>query len=75
MDMDRGYEGTNEPSTTWPLHFEKGFVPWWHYSWRYQLPLREIQENEAISEDDQNPIMDEGNQDPVLDLIEDWSEK
>jgi hypothetical protein len=75
MDMDRGYEGTNEPSTTWPLHFEKGFVPWWHYSWRYQLPLREIQENEAISEDDQNPIMDEGNQDPVVDLITDWSEK
>jgi hypothetical protein len=39
------------------------------------LPLREIQENEAISEDDQNPIMDEGNQDPVVDLITDWSEK
>ena len=45
MDMDRGYEGTNEPSTTWPAHFEKGFVPWWHFSWRYQLPLKEIQEN------------------------------
>ena len=75
MDMDRGYEGTNEPSTTWPAHFEKGFVPWWHFSWRYQLPLREIQENEAISEDDQNLVGEEGNQDPVADKITDWSEK
>ena len=75
MDMDRGYEGTNEPASSWPLHFEKGFVPWWHFSWRYQLPIREIQENEAITEEDQSPVLEEGNQDPVADLIIDWSEK
>jgi hypothetical protein len=50
-------------------------VPWYHYAWRYQLPLREIQENEAITEDDQNVIGEEGNQDPVADKITDWSEK
>ena len=75
MDMDRGYEGTNEPASTWPAHFEKGFVPWWHFSWRYQLPIREIQENEAISDDAQNLIGEDGNQDPVADKITDWSEK
>lgn len=75
MDMDRGYEGTNEPESTWPAHVGKGFVPWYHYAWRYQLPLREIQENEAITEDDQNVIGEEGNQDPVADKITDWSEK
>lgn len=75
MDMDRGYEGTNDHPSAWPIHLQNGFVPWYHYAWRYQLPLREIQENESITEDDQNVIGEEGNQDPVADKITDWSEK
>ena len=75
FDMDRGYEGTNDHPSAWPIHLQNGFVPWYHYAWRYQLPLREIQENESITEDDQNVIGEEGNQDPVADKITDWSEK
>ena len=75
MDMDRGYEGTNDHPSAWPIHLQNGFVPWYHYAWRYQLPLREIQENESITEDDQNLVGEEGNQDPVADKITDWSEK
>jgi hypothetical protein len=75
FDMDRGYGGTNDHPSAWPIHLQNGFVPWYHYAWRYQLPLREIQENEEITEDDQNVIGEEGNQDPVADKITDWSEK
>jgi hypothetical protein len=77
MDMDRGYEGTNEHRSAWPAHpgYSNGFVPWYHYSWRFQLPQREINENEDISPEDQNVVGEEGNQDPVADKITDWSEK
>ena len=68
LDMNRGYEGTNEPEGSWPKHFEKGFVPWWHYSWRYQLPNKAF--NEHLTEADQNPIGEEGNQNPNIDQIE-----
>ncbi|MBQ2122675.1 MAG: RagB/SusD family nutrient uptake outer membrane protein [Bacteroidaceae bacterium] len=68
MDMNRGYEGSNDNPSAWPVHEANGFVPWWHFSWRYQIPLKEIQENENISEADQNPVGVEGNQDPSLKL-------
>jgi hypothetical protein len=63
MDMDRGYDGTNAHSSTWPMHGPNGTTPWYHYAWRYQLPLKEIQENEAIGEENQNPVGEDGNQD------------
>lgn len=66
MDMNRGYEGTNESPSTWPVHFEDGYVPWWHYSWRFQLPESQVEKLGL----EQNPIGEEGNQDPVSDLIE-----
>ncbi len=77
FDMDRGYEGSNENRTAWPAQegFTKGFVPWYHYSWRFQLPLKEYQDNPDLSPDSQNVVGPEGNQDPVADLITDWSEK
>ena len=70
MDMDRGYEGTNAVASSWPTHQENGFVPWWHFSWRYQIPLKEIQENDNINPEDQNPVGEEGNQDPSLKLAD-----
>lgn len=77
FDMDRGYEGSNENRTAWPMQpgYTKGFVPWYHYSWRFQLPLKEYQENTDLHPDSQNVIGEEGNQDPVADKITDWSEK
>lgn len=66
MDMNRGYDGTNESPSTWPTHFENGYVPWWHYSWRFQLPESQVEKLGL----EQNPIGEEGNQDPVSDLIE-----
>ena len=63
MDMDRGYDGSNAHSSTWPMHGPNGTTPWYHYAWRYQLPLKEIQENEAIGEENQNPVGEDGNQD------------
>ncbi|MEE0804809.1 MAG: RagB/SusD family nutrient uptake outer membrane protein [Prevotellamassilia sp.] len=66
MDMNRDYEGTNESPSTWPTHFENGYVPWWHYSWRFQLPKSQVDKLGL----EQNPIGEEGNQDPVFDLIE-----
>lgn len=47
--IDRNYEGSNYPA---------GFnltVPAHSVLWTYQIPLREIQENFNISEEDQNP--------------------
>ena len=68
MDMNRGYEGTNDNPNAWPLHEPNGFVPWWHFSWRFQIPLKIIQDNAYLTEADQNPIGAEGNQDPALKL-------
>jgi hypothetical protein len=77
FDMDRGYEGSNENRTAWPIQpgYSKGFVPWYHFAWRFQLPLKEYQENPELHPDSQNVIGEEGNQDPVADKITDWSEK
>ena len=61
MDMDRGYEGTNDHPSAWSI-----YVPWWHYSWRFQLPKSQVDKLGL----EQNPIGEEGNQDPAFDLIE-----
>ena len=66
MDMNRDYEGTNESPSAWPFHLQNGYVPWWHYSWRFQLPKSQVEKLGL----EQNPIGEEGNQDPVFDLIE-----
>ena len=66
MDMNRGYEGTNESPSAWPIHLQNGYVPWWHYSWRFQLPKSQVDKLGL----EQNPIGEEGNQDPAFDLIE-----
>lgn len=77
FNMDRGYEGSNENRTAWPVHpgYKNGFVPWYHYSWRLQLPIREMNDNNDLTPEMQNKVGEEGNQDPVKDLITDWSEK
>lgn len=51
-DLVRSYEGTNEPSSS------QYDVPWYSYQWNYQLPLTEIQNNNDITENDQNPLVD-----------------
>lgn len=66
MDMNRDYEGTNEHPSAWPIHLQYGYVPWWHYSWRFQLPKSQVDKLGL----EQNPIGEEGNQDPAFDLIE-----
>ena len=47
--IDRNYEGTNHYAPY--LHA----IPAGDVKWTYQIPLSEIQENDLISEDDQNP--------------------
>lgn len=47
--IDRNYEGNNYPAG-WKLT-----VPAHDVRWTYQIPLREIQENSNISQEDQNP--------------------
>ncbi len=49
LGIDRNYEGSNH------LAGHKLTVPAHDVLWTYQLPLREIQENTLISEEDQNP--------------------
>lgn len=49
-DLDRTYEGSNEPAGT------QVKIPFSDYRWTYQLPLSEIRDNEAITQDDQNPL-------------------
>ena len=48
LGIDRNYEGSNH------LTGHKLAVPAGDVLWTYQLPKREIQENDQISEDDQN---------------------
>lgn len=47
--IDRNYEGTNH------LKGYEKVVPAFDVRWTYQLPNREIQENDLINEQDQNP--------------------
>jgi len=47
--IDRNYEGTNHLSGYLKT------IPAGTVDWTFQIPLREIQENPLISEDDQNP--------------------
>lgn len=47
--VDRNYEGTNH------LKGYEKVVPAFDKRWTYQLPNREIQENDLINEQDQNP--------------------
>jgi len=49
LGVDRDYEGSNH------LSGHKLAVPAHSVLWTYQIPLREIQENSLISEEDQNP--------------------
>ncbi len=65
MDMYRGYKGSNENITAYPLQYDHGYVPWWHYSWRFQLPRLRVEEFGL----EQNPIDEAGNQDPIQDKI------
>lgn len=50
QDLVRNYEGTNEPAGS------QTNVPASSYKWTYQIPKSEINDNDAISEDDQNPL-------------------
>lgn len=50
-DLIRIYDGTNEPAAT------QINVPFDDYRWTYQIPLSEIQNNENITEEDQNPLV------------------
>lgn len=50
QDLVRRYEGTNEIAN---MQFN---IPYSSYQWTYQLPLSEINNNEAISPADQNPL-------------------
>ena len=52
--MDRNYAGNNHQDGY------KLTVPAQDVRWTYQIPLREIQENDRITEDDQNPATNPG---------------
>ena len=47
--IDRNYDGTNH------LEGYRKVVPAQDVRWTYQIPQNEIQENDLISEEDQNP--------------------
>ena len=57
LGIDRNYEGTNHT----PANRIK--VPAHDNLWRFQLPLKEITENDMISEDEQNPWSKDQNND------------
>ncbi len=50
QDLIRKYEGTNEPVAT------QVNIPYTSYKWIYQIPQSEINDNEEIGEEDQNPL-------------------
>lgn len=50
QDLVRTYEGTNEPVGS------QANISNTSYKWVYQIPLSEINDNDAITEDDQNPV-------------------
>ncbi len=49
-DLTRNYVGTNEPAGT------RINVPASSYKWIYQIPKSEINDNDAITDADQNPV-------------------
>lgn len=49
QDLDRTYQGTNEPSAT------QAKIPYTSYKWTFQIPKKEITDNDAIKPEDQNP--------------------
>ncbi len=50
QDLVRKYDGTNEPVAT------QVNIPYTSYAWTYQIPQSEINDNEEITEEDQNPL-------------------
>lgn len=53
QDLVRNYEGSNEPAGSRPT---SGVIPYTSYQWTYQIPKSEINDNEEISADQQNPL-------------------
>lgn len=51
MDLDRAYDGTNEGQGLNTLK-----IPASSYKWIYQIPKTEILNNEAIDDEDNNPL-------------------
>lgn len=49
QDLVRTYPGTNEPTAT------QRNIPYTSYLWTYQIPLRELNDNNDINKEDQNP--------------------
>lgn len=56
--LNRSYEGTNEPNSSQidPKRYPNRIVPADDYGWIFQVPLSEINDNQSISEEDQNPL-------------------
>ena len=56
--LNRSYEGTNEPASSQidANRYPNRIVPADDYSWIFQVPLSEINNNSSISKEDQNPL-------------------